>query len=42
MRIRSLFFKREYDLSKAELVGKGTFAQVFLRLSRSSGCLMGS
>lgn len=28
MRIRSSYFKKEYDLQKAELVGKGTFAQV--------------
>lgn len=28
MRIRSSYFKKDYDLNKAELVGKGTFAEV--------------
>lgn len=28
MRIRSSHFKKDYDLHKAELVGKGTFAEV--------------
>jgi hypothetical protein len=28
MKIKSTFFKKEFDLQKAELIGKGTFAQV--------------
>jgi hypothetical protein len=28
MRIRSAYFKKEFDLSKAELIGSGNFAQV--------------
>jgi hypothetical protein len=31
MRIRSSYFKKEYDLQKAELVGRGTFAEVLIR-----------
>lgn len=28
MKIKSTYFKRDFDLQKAELIGKGTFAQV--------------
>lgn len=35
MRIRSVHFKKEFDLNKAELVGKGTFAEVSSRPCRS-------
>lgn len=30
MKIRSSYFKKEFDLSKAELIGEGNFAQVFI------------
>mgnify|MGYP003480433009 CR=1 FL=1 len=30
MKIKSTYFKREFDIQKAELIGKGTFAQVTL------------
>jgi len=28
MKLKSNYFKKDFDLQKAELIGKGTFAQV--------------
>lgn len=37
MIVTSSFFKKEFDVSKAELIGEGNFAQVLITRSRSIG-----
>lgn len=40
MIVSSSHFKKEFDVSKAELIGEGNFAQVHFVLSRFSECSM--
>ena len=32
MIVKSTYFKKEFDINKAELIGEGNFAQVYLSL----------